>query len=101
MKHEKDQVERLDSEEDQVRSTRLVSRIVKGPIHVYRKCLSPFLPPSCRYYPTCSAYALEAIDVHGPMKGSWLAIKRIGRCHPFHAGGVDLVPPRKPPRQQE
>lgn len=67
--------------------------VVKAPIHAYRKLISPLLPPSCRFYPTCSAYALEAIDTHGPLKGSWLAARRIAKCHPFHPGGIDPVPP--------
>lgn len=70
-------------------------RVVKVPIHFYRKYISPLKPATCRFYPTCSAYALEAIEVHGALKGSWLAAKRIARCHPFHPGGIDLVPPRK------
>ena len=73
----------------------LGKRVVKLPIHFYRKFISPLTPPSCRFYPTCSAYALEAIDVHGPLKGTWLAVKRIARCHPFNPGGIDYVPPRK------
>lgn len=70
-------------------------KIVQAPIHVYRKVISPLKPPVCRFYPTCSAYALEAIEVHGALKGSMLAAKRIVKCHPFHPGGVDLVPPKK------
>ncbi|MCI3920152.1 membrane protein insertion efficiency factor YidD [Paenibacillus sp. TRM 82003] len=70
--------------------------VAKAPIHVYRKVISPLLPPSCRFYPTCSAYALEAIDAHGPLRGGWLAAKRIARCHPFHPGGIDPVPPSSP-----
>ncbi|MNJ52340.1 putative membrane protein insertion efficiency factor [compost metagenome] len=70
-------------------------KIVQAPIHVYRKVISPLKPPVCRFYPTCSAYALEAIEVHGALKGSLLAAKRIVKCHPFHPGGVDLVPPKK------
>ncbi|MBP1999410.1 putative membrane protein insertion efficiency factor [Paenibacillus shirakamiensis] len=70
-------------------------KIVQGPIRFYRKFISPLTPPSCRFYPTCSAYALEAVELHGAVKGSWLAAKRIGKCHPFHPGGVDLVPPVK------
>jgi putative membrane protein insertion efficiency factor len=76
-----------------------MKRIAKAPIHFYRKFISPLRPPSCRFSPTCSQYALEAIDVHGPLKGSWLATVRICKCHPFHRGGIDNVPPRKEPKQ--
>jgi putative membrane protein insertion efficiency factor len=69
--------------------------MVKLPIRAYQKWLSPLKPPTCRFSPTCSHYALEAIDVHGPIRGMWLAVKRILRCHPFHPGGVDPVPPAK------
>jgi putative membrane protein insertion efficiency factor len=72
-----------------------MKRIAKAPIHFYRKFISPLRPPSCRFSPTCSQYALEAIDVHGPLKGTWLAAIRICKCHPFHRGGIDNVPPRK------
>ncbi|WP_458121903.1 membrane protein insertion efficiency factor YidD [Paenibacillus sp. Z6-24] len=68
-------------------------RAVQVPIHIYRKFISPLKPPSCRFYPTCSQYALEAIEIHGVLKGSLLAVKRIGKCHPFHPGGIDMVPP--------
>ena len=64
-------------------------------IRFYQKILSPLKPPTCRFYPTCSAYAREAIELHGPLKGSWLTIKRIGKCHPWHEGGIDNVPPVK------
>ncbi|NQX58866.1 membrane protein insertion efficiency factor YidD [Paenibacillus qinlingensis] len=70
----------------------LMKRVVQAPIHFYRKFISPLKPPTCRFYPTCSQYALEAIEVHGPLTGSWLAVKRICKCHPFHPGGVDHVP---------
>jgi putative membrane protein insertion efficiency factor len=60
----------------------------------YKLLLSPFFGSQCRFYPTCSSYAREAIDVHGTLCGSWLAVKRIVKCHPWHPGGVDLVPPR-------
>lgn len=74
---------------------KLSRRAVQAPIHVYRKFISPLKPPTCRFYPTCSQYALEAIEVHGVVKGIGLAAKRIGKCHPFHPGGFDPVPPAK------
>lgn len=61
-------------------------------ISFYRAAISPMFPPSCRYVPTCSAYAMEAIEKYGAWKGGWLACKRILRCHPFHKGGYDPVP---------
>ncbi|HXT18080.1 MAG TPA: membrane protein insertion efficiency factor YidD [Gemmatimonadaceae bacterium] len=62
--------------------------IVRG----YQVTLGPMLPPSCRYYPSCSAYAIEALEKHGAMRGGWLAIRRLARCHPFRPGGYDPVP---------
>lgn len=63
------------------------------PVRLYRRVLSPVMPPVCRFYPSCSKYALEALTTHGPRKGSWLAARRLLRCHPFHPGGLDPVPP--------
>lgn len=63
------------------------------PIRVYQWCISPLLPKSCRFYPSCSAYAIEAITLHGILKGSLLAARRILRCHPLNDGGYDPVPP--------
>lgn len=62
------------------------------PILFYRRFVSPLLPASCRYYPTCAGYAEEAIRLHGPIRGGWLAVRRLGRCHPWTPGGVDHVP---------
>lgn len=64
-------------------------------VKFYQYFISPLFPPSCRYYPTCSNYAIEALKVHGVFKGSYLAIKRILKCNPYFAGGVDKVPPKK------
>ncbi|HEX5288647.1 MAG TPA: membrane protein insertion efficiency factor YidD [Streptosporangiaceae bacterium] len=66
----------------------------------YRRLISPLLPPSCRFYPSCSTYALEAVQVHGALRGSWLTARRLSRCHPFHAGGLDPVPPARPARRR-
>jgi uncharacterized protein len=69
-------------------SKKILLILIRG----YRLYLSPLFPPSCRFQPTCSQYALEAVERFGVVKGSWLAIKRILRCHPFHPGGYDPVP---------
>lgn len=62
------------------------------PIRVYRKLLSPLLPPSCRFYPSCSQYAVDALTRHGAVKGLYLAVKRLLKCAPWHPGGIDEVP---------
>ncbi len=64
-------------------------------IRFYRKFISPLSPPSCRYYPTCSQYAMTAIERFGAVKGGWMAIKRICRCNPYHEGGYDPVPQKE------
>ena len=66
--------------------------VILGLIRLYRYCISPLLGPNCRFNPSCSSYAEEAITRFGPLRGGWLALKRIGRCHPWHVGGHDPVP---------
>ena len=72
-----------------------VARLMLGMIRFYQRFVSPALPPTCRFYPSCSAYAATAIGTHGPLRGGWLAVRRLARCHPWHAGGFDPVPPGK------
>ena len=78
---------------------RLIIALLKAPIRLYQRFVSPLLPPRCRFQPTCSHYAIEALEIHGPLKGSWLALKRVSRCHPIKwlgAGeGFDPVPPQE------
>ncbi|MHB1419275.1 MAG: membrane protein insertion efficiency factor YidD [Bacillota bacterium] len=61
-------------------------------INLYQRCISPFLPSRCRFYPTCSQYAYLAVEEYGILKGGWISLKRISRCHPFNPGGYDPVP---------
>lgn len=85
-------VERPGCLHGQRRKARLFELLLKAAIRAYQVTLSPYLGRQCRFYPTCSHYAYEAIDIHGARKGALLAAKRLSKCHPFHAGGVDLVP---------
>jgi len=73
-----------------------MGRILIGIIRTYQWLLSPWLGHHCRFYPTCSHYAVEAIERHGPLRGACLTLRRLSRCHPWHPGGVDPVPDRKP-----
>jgi hypothetical protein len=73
-----------------------VARVLLVPVGFYRRWISPVLPPSCRFEPSCSAYAVEALTTHGAPRGSWLTVRRLLRCGPWHPGGYDPVPPRSP-----
>ncbi|MFL6060346.1 MAG: membrane protein insertion efficiency factor YidD [Marmoricola sp.] len=73
----------------------IVKWLLIGLLKAYRFTISPLYGQVCRYHPTCSAYALEAVTVHGSIKGTWLAVRRIGRCHPWAPGGYDPVPAKK------
>lgn len=65
-------------------------------VRVYQYLISPLLGPRCRFHPSCSHYAIEAVETHGALRGSYLALRRLLRCHPWHPGGYDPVPPRYP-----
>ena len=87
----------MNSEIDPIPSP--ATRLMMGSVRVYQKVLSPVLGGNCRYYPSCSEYGYDAIRLHGAARGSWMAVKRIGRCHPFHEGGYDPVP--EPGRKEQ
>jgi putative membrane protein insertion efficiency factor len=69
-----------------------MQQFVIGALRLYKKYLSPLSPAACRYHPTCSEYMREAVERYGVGRGGWMGVKRLARCHPFHAGGPDLVP---------
>jgi putative membrane protein insertion efficiency factor len=71
------------------------SRAAVAAVVGYQRFVSPFLPPACRFAPTCSEYARDAIQAHGLARGAWLALRRLSRCHPFHPGGYDPPPARQ------
>jgi putative membrane protein insertion efficiency factor len=77
--------------------SRWLTAALSLPIHAYRRLISPLLPPRCRFHPSCSQYALQALQLHGPVRGSGLALRRILRCHPLNPGGYDPVP--EPPHR--
>jgi putative membrane protein insertion efficiency factor len=74
--------------------SRALVMVLLVPIRLYRALLSPLLPKVCRFHPSCSQYAMQALEEHGPWRGLWLAARRLSRCHPFHPGGLDPVPPK-------
>lgn len=84
--------------------SRVADRLLAGPllglVWLYRHAISPLLGVHCRFQPTCSEYAAEALEAHGSFRGGWLALKRIGRCHPWGGAGYDPVPPADPRRER-
>ncbi|HEX4825968.1 MAG TPA: membrane protein insertion efficiency factor YidD [Candidatus Polarisedimenticolaceae bacterium] len=75
----------------------MIDRLVVALLHGYKRFVSPVLPPACRFHPTCSEYAVEAVSQHGAFRGGLLAIGRLARCHPWSRGGFDPVPPPATP----
>lgn len=75
---------------------RSLTLLLLGLIRLYQWGVSPLLGPRCRFFPSCSHYGIEALRQHGPWRGSWLTLRRLGRCHPWHPGGHDPVPPAQP-----
>jgi len=71
---------------------KLIQRLLQLLIRAYQLAISPLLGPRCRFYPSCSQYMLEALQAHGVLRGLWLGVRRIARCHPWHPGGIDPVP---------
>jgi putative membrane protein insertion efficiency factor len=73
------------------------ARVLRGLVRAWQLVVSPWYPPVCRFYPSCSAYAVRALEEHGAVRGTLLAARRLARCHPWNSGGVDHVPPRGSP----
>lgn len=73
----------------------IMTRVLRVTLRAYQFVISPLLGPRCRFHPSCSEYAYEAVGIHGPLRGSWLALRRLARCHPWHPGGFDPVPPAR------
>lgn len=76
---------------------RAPAALLLGLLWFYRRAVSPWTPPTCRFYPSCSQYAVTAVQRHGALRGGWLAVRRVARCHPWNPGGVDDVPPSHAP----
>lgn len=89
------EVEHDHTPENTGRRPGLPARVLLAPVNLYRKWISPVLPPSCRFEPSCSAYAVEALSTHGALRGFYLTVRRLLRCGPWHPGGYDPVPPRR------
>ncbi|MCJ1656067.1 membrane protein insertion efficiency factor YidD [Staphylococcus sp. NRL 16/872] len=79
----------------------MFKKIFLGIIHIYQHYISPMTPPTCRFYPTCSEYTREAIEVYGAFKGGYMGVRRILKCHPLHKGGFDPVPLKKDKNNHE
>ncbi|GAB4278803.1 MAG: membrane protein insertion efficiency factor YidD [Oscillatoriaceae cyanobacterium] len=79
----------------------MIKQLLIGLIRGYRMLISPLFPPTCRFHPTCSQYAIEAIERFGPVRGTGMAVARVLRCHPLHPGGYDPVPPVEPKNNNE
>jgi hypothetical protein len=77
----------------------VLARVLIGLVRFYQLAISPWTPAACRFTPTCSAYALDALREHGALRGLWLAVRRVGRCHPWGGYGYDPVPTREPSRR--
>jgi putative membrane protein insertion efficiency factor len=90
----------MTGQDGRTRGVGLGARLVMLLIRAYQIVLSPILGGSCRFHPSCSRYGMEAVEVHGALRGTWMAAKRIGRCHPWNEGGFDPVPPLSHDRTQ-